>query len=149
MAKTNALPSWITDHIKLYLSDPEKAHLFDASATGGPKDTPTLLLTAKGRKSGKDLHFPIAYGRTGNAFVVIASKGGSRDHPQWYKNLVANPDCIIQVGKDRYRARARSASGTERETLWAMMSKTNPAYDRYQERASNREIPVVVFDPVT
>ena len=98
------LPSWIVDHINLYKTDPEKAHFFDASFGGGKPMTPTLLLTMKGRKSGRDISTPLIYGKHGSAYVVIASKGGAPDHPDWYKNLVANPMCHIQVGKQAYRA---------------------------------------------
>ena len=115
------LPSWIVDHINLYKTDPEKAHYWDAARGGGEGLIPTLLLTMKGRKSGRDISTPLIYGKHGSAYVVIASKGGAPDHPDWYKNLVANPMCHIQVGKQAYRAKARTATADERPKLWAQL----------------------------
>jgi deazaflavin-dependent oxidoreductase (nitroreductase family) len=142
-----ALPSWIVDHIHLYKTDPEKAHLFDCSVGGGKPLTPTLLLTTKGRKSGRDISTPLIYGTHGSAYVVIASKGGAPDHPDWYKNLVADPVCHIQVGKQPYTAEARTATGDERAKLWTQLQGIYPPYDDYQRAAKGREIPVVVLEP--
>jgi proline iminopeptidase len=144
-----ALPKWIVDHINLYKTDPEKAHFFPFEvADGGERRMlPTLLLTTKGRKSGQEISVPLIYGRQGTAYVVIASKGGAPDHPDWYKNLVANPTCRIQVAKDGHTARARTTSGDERTRLWAQLQKIYPPYDDYQRNAKGREIPVVVLEP--
>jgi deazaflavin-dependent oxidoreductase (nitroreductase family) len=142
-----ALPSWIADHVKLYKSDPEKAHLWDSSIGGGKGLIPTLLLTTKGRKSGREISTPLIYGTHGSAYVVIASKGGAPDHPDWYKNLLADPMCHIQVSTAAYEARARTASGEERARLWAQLQKIYPPYDDYQRAAKGREIPVVVLEP--
>jgi deazaflavin-dependent oxidoreductase (nitroreductase family) len=141
------LPSWIVDHINLYKSDPEKAHYFDCSVGGGKPMTPTLLLTTKGRKSGRDISTPLIYGRHGPAYVVIASKGGAPDHPDWYKNLVADPTAHIQAGKNSYRIRARTATRDERPQLWAQLAEIYPPYDEYQRNTGGREIPVVVLEP--
>ena len=70
------------------------------------------------------------------------------DHPVWYLNLVANPDCELMVGPRRVSARARVAEGDERERLWKEMAELYPPYIEYQERAGERTIPVVVLDPV-
>ncbi len=67
---------WIADHTTLYRSDPEKAHMWDSSALGGPGVLPTLLLTTTGRKSGEKRDSPLIYGKHGDGFVIIASKGG-------------------------------------------------------------------------
>jgi len=140
-------PSWMTEHIKLYQTDPEKAHLWDASALGVPARIPTLLLTTKGRKSGRDVFSPLIYTQSPTGFVVIASNGGAPEHPNWYRNLLASPVCDIQVGPQRYRVRARIAVGEDRATLWAKMMKTWPRYDSYQQRAKGRQIPLVVLEP--
>ena len=141
------LPSWIVDHINLYRTDPEKAHYFDCSVGGGKPMTPTLLLTTRGRKSGRDISTPLIYGRHGHAYVVIASKGGAPEHPDWYKNLVADPTSRIQVGRDSYRVRARTATRDERPQLWAQLQEIYPPYDDYQRNTGGREIPVVVLEP--
>ena len=147
-ATPSNLPSWIFDHINLYKTDPEKAPLWDSSLGGGKGMLTTLLLTTKGRKSGNDISIPLIYAPYGSAFVVIASKGGSPDHPAWYKNLAADPNCDIQVSTKGYKARARTAHGEERTKLWKQLQALYPPYDDYQQKAAGREIPVVVLEPV-
>lgn len=142
------LPGWIADHIELYLTDPEKAHLWDSSLGGGTGMLPTLLLTTTGRKSGAPRMSPLIYSRVGDSYVVIASKGGHPSHPAWYRNLEANRDCDIRVGPQRYRVRARDAEGAERTTLWRQMADIYPPYDDYQAKAGERQIPVVVLDVI-
>lgn len=141
-------PAWITDHIRLYQTDPEKAHYFDFSFVGVSAPVPTLLLTTKGRKSGRAIPTPLIYGKAGDSFVVIGSKGGAADHPDWYLNLMATPDCEIQVACDHHRCRARTAAGAERADLWTQLASIYPPYDDYQKSAGAREIPVVVLTPL-
>jgi deazaflavin-dependent oxidoreductase (nitroreductase family) len=146
MANFSEIP-WIAEHIRLYQTDPEKAHLWDSTPLGGPGVLPTLLLTTTGRKSGVPRPLPLIYGESGNAYVVVASKGGLPEHPLWYRNLEARPECDVQVGLEKLRARARVAEGEERARLWAQMAKIYPPYDEYQQRAG-RVIPVVVLEPI-
>lgn len=79
--------------------------------------------------------------------VVIASKGGHSDHPQWYKNLVANPDVELTVDGQTMPMRARTASKDEKAELWPVIVKAYKGYDRYQ-RSTTRDIPVVICEPV-
>ena len=137
---------WIAEHIELYKTDPEKARLWDSTPLGGPGLLPTLLLTTKGRKSGEPRSLPLIYGEAGDAYVVIASKGGMPDHPLWYLNLEADPSCDLMVGAKAVKARARVAQGDERERLWNQMVEVYPPYVDYQ-KATERVIPVVVLDP--
>ena len=146
MADFSAIP-WIADHIKLYRSDPEKAHMWDSTVAGGSGLLPTLLLTTKGRKSGEPRALPLIYGTASDNYVVIASKGGMPTHPVWYLNLLADPACELQVGAKQCAARARVAEGAEREQLWKQMAEIYPPYNDYQERAAGRTIPVVVLEP--
>ena len=139
---------WIAEHIELYRTDPEKARLWDSSHLGGPGVLPTLLLTTTGRKSGEPRALPLIYGEAGESFIVVASKGGMPNHPIWFLNLEAAPECDVQVGTRKLRARARVAEGEERERIWKQMAGIYPPYDEYQERAGDRVIPVVVLDPV-
>lgn len=142
------LPSWIKDHIELYLKDGEAAHLWDASMGGGKGMLTALLLTTTGRKSGKKLMIPLIYRPTGDGgYCVIASKGGAPAHPAWYLNLVANPNVHLKVANNEFDATARVAEGAEREKLWKMMAEYFPQYNDYQA-ATERKIPVVVFDPI-
>jgi deazaflavin-dependent oxidoreductase (nitroreductase family) len=110
------------------------------------RGTTILLLTTKGRVSGEDRTTPLIFREAGDGegWVVVASKGGSPEHPDWYKNLDANPEAIVQVKGDRIPVRAESASGDQRARLWRRMTEVWPDYDRYQEK-TDREIPVVVF----
>jgi len=139
---------WIADHIELYRTDPEKAQHWDSSHVGGPGVLPTLLLTTTGRKSGEPRHSPLIYGEAGKSYVVIASKGGWPTHPLWFRNLEAQPECDLQVGAKKVRARARVATGEEREQLWKQLAAIYPPYDEYQKNAGKRQIPVVVLDPI-
>jgi deazaflavin-dependent oxidoreductase (nitroreductase family) len=147
MAKFSEIP-WIAEHIELYRNDPEKAQHWDSTPLGGPGILPTLLLTTTGRKSGEPRALPLIYGETNGSYIVIASKGGMPNHPVWYLNLEANPECELMVGPKALRARARVAEGEERERIWRQMAKIYPPYDDYQKTAGERTIPVVVFDPI-
>ena len=146
MAKFSEIP-WIAEHIELYRTDPEKAHLWDSTHLGGPGLLPTLLLTTTGRKTGEPRALPLIYGTVGDSYVVIASKGGMPSHPIWYLNLEAHPECEVQVGAKRLTARARVVEGEERERIWNQMVEVYPPYVDYK-KATERIIPVVVLDPV-
>ena len=141
------LPDWIREHIELYMSDPEAAHMWDSSSLGGPGVLPTLLLITRGRKSGELKPLPLIYKKVGDAYVVIASKGGAPAHPAWYLNLLAEPDCEIKVGTLDVAVTARDAEGEERADLWRQLAEIYPPYDDYQARAGDRRIPVVVLQP--
>jgi deazaflavin-dependent oxidoreductase (nitroreductase family) len=105
----------------------------------------TLLLTTKGRKTGNETTSPLIYEDAGDAYVIVASKGGAPKHPGWYRNLVKDPNVRVQVKDDVFDARARTASGDERERLWQLAAQQWPDYDTYQTR-TDREIPVVVLE---
>lgn len=140
------LPKWMSEHLRHYLeSDGADGHMWDSSAVGGPGPVPTLLLTTTGRRSGQPLVLPLIYGKADSGYVVIASKGGAPKHPAWYLNLVAQPAVEVQVGAERFRATARTATGEERATLWKKMLAIYPPYNPYQAK-THREIPVVVLE---
>ena len=105
---------------------------------------PTCVLTTTGRRSGEERKFALIYGRDGDDVIVVASKGGSPEHPGWYRNLIAHPEARLQILGERFAVRARTATGEERTRLWAIMRGVWPSYDDYQER-TEREIPVVVL----
>lgn len=119
--------------------------MWDSTIGGGPGPLPTLLLIARGAKSGKLR--PLLYQEMDGRYVVIGSKGGAPTHPGWYVNLKANPDCEIRVGSKGLRARARTASGDERTRGWKKMATMFPPYDAYQTRVGSRQIPMVVLEP--
>jgi deazaflavin-dependent oxidoreductase (nitroreductase family) len=105
-----------------------------------------LLLEHVGSKSGKHYTAPLLYGRDGDNLLLVASKGGAPRHPAWYGNLMAHPDVEVQVGRQRKRVRARTATAAERPRLWKIMTGQWPGYDGYQ-RSTDRVIPVVVLEP--
>jgi deazaflavin-dependent oxidoreductase (nitroreductase family) len=112
------------------------------------RNAPVLLLTTTGRKSGQPRTNPLLYTDAGdNAYMVIASKGGSDHHPLWYLNLQANPLAQVTIGRQTLPVRARTAEGEEREQLWRRLANLNPGYDKYAQKTSRR-IPVVVLEPV-
>ena len=82
-----------------------------------------------------------------NRLVLVASKGGHQDHPDWYKNLSANPDVEITVDGRTKPMKARTASPDEKAAMWPTIVKTYKGYAGYQ-RNTDRDIPVVVVEPV-
>lgn len=145
-----SLPQWMKDHADRYLkSGGTEGHMYTINPPGQPSLTvPALLLTTTGRKSGDKWMFPLFYGKTGNSYFVIASKGGAPEHPGWYRNMLSNPEVEIQVGTGKMKARARTATGEERKRLWDQAVVFFPPYADYEKKAGSREIPVVVLDPV-
>jgi len=109
--------------------------------------TTILLLTTKGRRTGEPTTTPLIFRRDGDDYVIVASKGGSPAHPGWYRNLSKTPEVEVQVKADRFRARARTTAGDERERLWRAMNEVWPSYDSYAEK-TDREIPVVVLERI-
>jgi deazaflavin-dependent oxidoreductase (nitroreductase family) len=108
------------------------------------RGTTILLLTTTGRKSGEERTTPLIHRTDGDRFVVIASKGGAPEHPDWYLNLTENPEIEIQVKGERFGVEATTAEGEERERLWKLLNEDWPDYDSYQQK-TDREIPVVVL----
>ena len=108
---------------------------------------PMLLLRTIGRRSREPRTAALLYVRDGDAYVVIASKGGAPQHPGWFHNLASRPDVDIQVGRQRIPVRARVAEGAERARLWTRADEVNQGqYAAYQSR-TKRMIPVVVLEP--
>lgn len=136
------------EHLQRYLTtNGADGHLWQSDRNPALAPVPTLILTTTGRKSGTRFLNPLIYGRAGNAFVVVASKGGAPAHPSWYLNLTTNPEVEVQVLEKKFRARCRVAAGAERAMLWKQMAAVFPPYDEYQQKAAGREIPVIVLDP--
>lgn len=131
---------WVADHIRQYVqSGGTEGHEWQPGV-------PTLLLTTRGKKTGKARRTALIYGRDGEDYVVVASYGGAPAHPDWYLNLDADSEVVIQVGDDVMPARARTAAPADRDRLWAAMTAIWPDYDGYAKKTS-REIPLVVIRP--
>ena len=126
-------------------------HVQKYEETGGTvghdwNGTSCLILHTRGRTSGTVRKIPLIYGRDGEDYVVIASKGGAPDHPGWYKNLVAHPDVQIQVRDKVIPVTARTGSAADKQRVWPMMARQWPGYDEYQA-GTKRDIPVVLLRP--
>jgi deazaflavin-dependent oxidoreductase (nitroreductase family) len=143
------LPQWMIDHTNRYTSSGgTDGHMYTVTPPGYSElIVPSLLLITTGRKSGEKFIFPLFYGETGNSYIIVASKGGAPEHPGWYRNLLAHPEVEVQVGTKKLKARARTATGAERAKLWAKALEFWPPYADYQKK-TEREIPVVVLDPI-
>jgi deazaflavin-dependent oxidoreductase (nitroreductase family) len=109
------------------------------------RGTTILLLTTKGRSSGRERTSPLIHRTDGDRWVIVASKGGAPKHPGWFQNLEADPEATIEVPGEKIPVRARVAEGEERERLWKLMAEAWPDYDQYQTR-TDRQIPVVVLE---
>lgn len=132
------MPLFGQEHVDRYVAtDGAEGHEW----AGG---TRTLLLTTTGRKSGQQRVTPLIYGRDGDDYLVVASRGGHPQPPAWYLNLSDNPEVQVQVGAEKFAARARTASPEEKARLWQTMTAEWPQYEEYQ-RKTDRVIPVVVL----
>jgi deazaflavin-dependent oxidoreductase (nitroreductase family) len=104
-----------------------------------------LLLTTHGRKTGEPRTTPLIYEESDGDYVIVASQGGAPEDPGWYRNLSKDPQVEVQVKDEVFPARARTATGEERERLWKLAAQQWPAYDEYEQR-TDREIPLVVLE---
>jgi deazaflavin-dependent oxidoreductase (nitroreductase family) len=105
---------------------------------------PLLLLTMAGAKTGRTLVRPVCYSRDGHRLVIIASRGGDPRNPPWYYNLVANPVVIVEVGTEKFKAKATQVYGAERDRLFAEAAKRMPLFAEYQNK-TKRQIPLLVL----
>ena len=131
-------PGWQQEHARRYIETGGKdGHTWEGVTT--------LLLTTTGRRSGQARTTPLIYGRDGDRYLLVASRGGARQHPACYENLTAHPEIQVQVMAERFKARARTASKAEKPALWKKMVAIWPPYEEYQQRTP-REIPVVIIE---
>ena len=118
----------------------------DGKAVTGPfVKAPLLLLTTTGAKSGRPFTTPLVYTKDGDRIVIIASKGGFPTHPAWYHNLKANPTTTIELGKEKFQAKATITKDPERKRLFDAQAKLMPVFNDYQ-KATTRQIPVIVLE---
>src|SRR5688572_29565858 len=118
----------------------------NAGVVGGYfEGKPVLLLHHTGAKSGTERVSPLMYNTDGDRLVIFASKAGAETNPDWYHNLLANPDVEVEVGTERFAARATVLEGAERDRLW---EKQKAEFDQFAgyEAATSRTIPVIVLD---
>jgi deazaflavin-dependent oxidoreductase (nitroreductase family) len=129
---------WVGTHIRRYVeSGGARGHRFYGHDA--------LLLTTRGRATGRLRRTPLYYGRDGDRYVLVASDGGARSDPDWYRNLLANPVVGVQVKAEQFAATARPATPEERPRLWELMTAIFPTFARYEKKAG-RALPVVVLE---
>jgi deazaflavin-dependent oxidoreductase (nitroreductase family) len=122
--------------------------------TGGrvpSRKSPILLLTTKGARTGRERVNPLNYSRDADRYVVMASKGGSPTHPDWYHNLVAQPVVTVEADAEQFTARARVTDGAERQRLLKIHTSAMPFFGAYERSVKRRQIPVIALErePVT
>jgi deazaflavin-dependent oxidoreductase (nitroreductase family) len=129
---------WVADHIRRYVeSGGTRGHRFNGHDA--------LLLTTRGRRTGKLRRTALYYGRHGDHYVLVATPARSGADPAWYLNVLDNPAVVLQVRVDVFAALARPATPDERPRLWSLMLSVFPKYASY-ERAAGRNLPVVVVE---
>jgi deazaflavin-dependent oxidoreductase (nitroreductase family) len=144
---TDAVKRELDAHLQQYLKDPENAHMWDPIVIGVPGGpVPCLLLTLTGRKSGRTLHSVLQYYKVGDEIIIVASRGGTEEHPTWYLNLLAHPECTMQIGKSVTPVTARTIDLKDRAPYWDAVTKEQPIQLEYQARTS-RIIPLIVLEP--
>lgn len=113
---------------------------------GGPfEGAPMLILHTTGAKSGQERESPLVYQPNGDRWVVFGSKGGAPTHPDWFHNLLANPEASIEVGSDTVPVTATVAEGDEHTQLWEAQKAAAPGFAEYEAKAQGRVIPVVIL----
>jgi deazaflavin-dependent oxidoreductase (nitroreductase family) len=140
MTEPSDQPRTPAEHVQRYRET-------DGAVGGQWRGAPALLLTTIGRRSGEPRTTPLVFGRDGENYILIASKGGAPEHPAWYLNLCAHPEVRLQVMGDKFAARARTATPAEKPRLWKLMTSFRPSYDEYQSK-TDRQLPVVIVERV-
>jgi deazaflavin-dependent oxidoreductase (nitroreductase family) len=107
-----------------------------------------MLLTTTGRNSGQPRTTPLNCIRDGDRYLAVASYGGDDRDPQWFKNLQAKPEALIQVGAETIPVRASVATPEEKTVLWPKVVAAYKGYEGYQ-RKTERSIPVVILSPIS
>ena len=129
---------WVAEHIQSYVStNGEEGFTWNGAQI--------LLLSTRGRRSGKWRRTALIFGESGPDYVIVASKGGAPDNPLWYENLAADGHVRVQIRGEVFDAHARTVTDdAERAALWPIMTAQWPDYDAYQQK-TDRKIPVVVL----
>jgi deazaflavin-dependent oxidoreductase (nitroreductase family) len=127
---------WVADHVRRYVeSGGRRGHRFNG------RDA--LLLTTRGRRTGRLRRTALYYGRDGDRYVLVATPGRAGGEPGWYLNLLDSPAVVLQVRSETFAAVAVPASAGERPRLWELMTGVFPKYATYA-RSAGRDLAVVV-----
>jgi len=117
-------------------------------AVSGPfVNAPLLLITTTGAKSGRPFTTPLVYTKDGDRIVIIASKGGAPASPDWYFNLKANPIVALEVGTEKFQAKAVITKDPERQRLFDAQAAVMPTFKDYA-KATTRQIPVIALERI-
>ena len=131
------------------MSDWNRGVIDEFRANGGKvaqfEGRPLLLLHHKGAKTGTERVNPLVYLPVGDDFAVFGSKAGADTNPDWYHNLVANPDTAVEIGTETIPVHARVTEGDERERIWDEQKRVNSNFADY-EKLTTRQIPVVLLE---
>ncbi|WP_329139582.1 nitroreductase family deazaflavin-dependent oxidoreductase [Streptomyces sp. NBC_01476] len=127
--------SWVAEQATRY----EESDGTEATDLNG---SPCLLLDYLGRRSGDWLRTVLIYGRDGDDYLIVASKGGAPEHPQWFLSLQENPEVHLRVLGERFTARAEVLPPEEKARVWPHLLEVYPPYAEYQEK-TDRDIPVI------
>ena len=120
----------------------------NAGKVGGMfEGMPMVLLTVKGAKSGKTYTTPLVYSKDGARYVLIASMAGAPNNPDWYHNISTNPNVSLEIGAERFAAKATVTSGEERERLYNAQAAIMPIFNDYRKKTT-RQIPVIALERV-
>jgi deazaflavin-dependent oxidoreductase (nitroreductase family) len=117
------------------------------NVSGQFADVPLLLLTTTGVRSGQSRTTPLGYTTDGDYLIVVAANGGRATDPDWYRNLLAQPEALVEVGSDRFPVRATIAEGTERQRLYDQHAARIPVFARFPQQTT-RQIPVVALERI-
>jgi deazaflavin-dependent oxidoreductase (nitroreductase family) len=130
------------DHLK-FNNDVIEEFRANGGVCGGPfEGAPMILVTMTGAKSGRELCSPLVHSIDGGDPIIIASKAGAPEHPNWYYNLVANPQVTIEIGTEKWEGTAHLTEGDERRRLFDAQAAAMPQFAEYEKNAAPREIPV-------
>lgn len=134
------------------MNDPNQKVIDDFRANGGKvgggmEGWPIVLLHHKGAKTGTERVNPLVYQQLDDGSVaVFASKAGAPTNPDWYHNVVANPDTTIEIGTEKRPVRARVPEADERDRIWNAQKERFPNFAEYEQSAGDRKIPVVILE---
>ncbi|MCX6422864.1 MAG: nitroreductase family deazaflavin-dependent oxidoreductase [Actinobacteria bacterium] len=129
---------WVADQVADY-----EASNGTRSNTMGPDNTPVVIVTMRGAKTGKVRKIGLIRVEHDGEYALVASKGGAPEHPGWYYNLLADPQVMVQDGSTPHDFIVREVSGDERATWWDRSATVFPQYLDYAKQ-TDREIPVLV-----
>lgn len=133
---------WVRDQVARYEAS-------DGADGGMLEGRPVVILTTVGNRTGATRKNPVMRIPDGDSYIAVASNAGAATDPAWYRNLIAHPEVWVQDGAAKRQLRARQVSGEEKARIWAVAEQYWPHFPEYRERAGNREIPVLLLEPVS